>query len=285
MYSKAWEVLIVDDEPDVLAVSKLAMKNIEVYGSPVHIHTASSKMEAIEVIHRDLILQEGSFSLAVAFVDVVMETDTAGLELVDFLRDELRNYWSQIYIRTGQPGIAPEREVIEKYEINGYFTKVEMTDDKIYSLIQSGVRQFSYLSTAETLSQVSDSLIETQRSREHMQAILNYVASAMEMTAGGADQDTLSFELGIFCGDELIAGREQAAEIKDKLRVQGGVMINEYGDRYIIDGQDFLIHIPESPLTSEFYYATRAVASIPMAEVPLYCRFVRGLSALWQQGS
>jgi hypothetical protein len=38
-----------------------------------------------------------------------------------------------IYVRTGQPGLAPERDVIDRYDINGYFSKAETTEDKLYS--------------------------------------------------------------------------------------------------------------------------------------------------------
>jgi hypothetical protein len=47
MWYNPWEVLLVDDEPDVLAVSKLAMRSFEVYGLPLTIHTAASKAEAV----------------------------------------------------------------------------------------------------------------------------------------------------------------------------------------------------------------------------------------------
>src|SRR5688572_717998 len=130
MFLKEWQILLVDDDPDVLAVSKLAMKNFEVYGVPIQIHTASSAAEAIELIKGFVRLRHALF--AVAFIDVVMETDTAGLELCHYIRNMCNDNMMQLYIRTGQPGIAPERSVIDEYDINGYFTKVEMTDDKLY---------------------------------------------------------------------------------------------------------------------------------------------------------
>ena len=43
MFFKEWEVLLVDDEPDVLQVSRLAMRHFEVYGLPLRLHTAKSK--------------------------------------------------------------------------------------------------------------------------------------------------------------------------------------------------------------------------------------------------
>ena len=145
MFFKEWEVLLVDDEPDVLRVSSLAMKHFQVYGLPLRLHTAKSKAEALQVFATSPAQVP---AIAVAFVDVVMETDHAGLDLCQALREEHKNVVTQLFIRTGQPGTAPERSVMDRYDINGYFTKVEATEDKLYSLVKSGVRQYLWNSEA-----------------------------------------------------------------------------------------------------------------------------------------
>ena len=117
MFQTEWPVLIVDDDPDVIAVSKLAMKNFIIDGVPIKLFAASSKAEAVELLSGPL----GGAALpyiSVAFIDVVMEFDQAGLDLCRHIRETMMNRLTQIYIRTGQPGIAPEREVIDRYEIS-----------------------------------------------------------------------------------------------------------------------------------------------------------------------
>jgi CheY-like chemotaxis protein len=150
---KEWPVLIVDDEPDVLAVTSLVLKNVTVDGVPLALHTASSKAEAIQLLMGSSGPPETPY-FAVALIDVVMETPTAGLEVCDFVRNNLKNKTTQLYIRTGQAGRAPEREVIDRYDINGYFTKVETTEDKLYSLVKAAVRQNEYLVSAQVFSQI-----------------------------------------------------------------------------------------------------------------------------------
>ncbi|HUM26303.1 MAG TPA: hypothetical protein PKN81_08740 [Anaerolineales bacterium] len=143
MFFNEWNILVVDDEPDVLAVTKLALRDVKVYGLPVKIHTASSKAEAIEMLKGPLALQGSTEPIvAVALVDVVMENDHAGLELCKFIREEANGHSVQLFIRTGQPGVAPERSVIDTYDISGYFTKVELSEQKLYTLVKSGVRQW-----------------------------------------------------------------------------------------------------------------------------------------------
>src|SRR5919202_4913802 len=90
MLQSEYNVLIVDDDPDVLAVSKLAMRGFKPLNLPIQLYTATSKAEAIELIQRDLsrpIYPGGDF--AVALIDVVMETEMAGVEPCGYNRHTL----------------------------------------------------------------------------------------------------------------------------------------------------------------------------------------------------
>src|SRR5437588_6632495 len=114
MHLSEFHILVVDDDRDFLEVTRLAMRNYKVYGLPLRLHMATSKAEAIKLLGTTLSLGRSDISIAsVAFVDVVMETDQAGLELCEHIREEMQNWYLQLYVRTGQPGIAPERSVID----------------------------------------------------------------------------------------------------------------------------------------------------------------------------
>ncbi len=73
-------------------------------GLPLKLHTAASKADVIDYLDEEPGL---SSAMAVAFIDVVMETDSAGLDLCEYIREELKNKRMQLFIRTGQPGLAP----------------------------------------------------------------------------------------------------------------------------------------------------------------------------------
>jgi CheY-like chemotaxis protein len=60
---------------------------------------AASAYEAREVLAQNP-------DIAVALVDVVMETDDAGLRLVEYIRKDLKNTMVRLIIRTGQPGLC-----------------------------------------------------------------------------------------------------------------------------------------------------------------------------------
>ena len=82
------------------------------------------------------------------------------------------NKLTQLFIRTGQPGIAPERDVIDRHDINGYFTKSEATEDKLYSLVKSGVRQYQWSKTSQISLMILDQMIAASGSRKQLMETL-----------------------------------------------------------------------------------------------------------------
>lgn len=135
-----WIVLLVDDEPDVHEITRLVLADTTFSGRPIDLRSAYSASEARAFLeqHRDT---------ALMLLDVVMETDDAGLRLVHHVREEMGNADLQIVLRTGQPGMAPEREVIAAYDINGYFLKTELVAQKLRSIVISSLRTYGYIRT------------------------------------------------------------------------------------------------------------------------------------------
>ncbi|MEC4747843.1 response regulator receiver protein [Methylomicrobium sp. Wu6] len=277
MFFKHWPVLLVDDEPDVLAISKLAMKNFEVYGLPLKIYTACSKQEAIWLINDDV---EVGCSLAVAMLDVVMETERAGLELCDFIRNNLGNKLTQIYIRTGQPGIAPEREVIDRYDINGYFTKVEATEDKLYSLIKSSIRQYLAYGMALATIELSNNLVEAAGSQRKLLYTLSPIGGLSPEQA--ETPRWLIVDGQVLFADEIDADRGML--LMERLGAEEGVPLNPAGDRYIRDDQGYwLIEVRGSPSQAKVAFLFKSRFSPPELIVSLMHGFVRQLAMIWRQ--
>lgn len=130
-----WKILIIDDEPEVHKITKLALVNFNFENRPVTFLHAYSAQEAMTVI-------EANPDIAVALLDVVMETNHAGLDLVQKIRVELGNHSIRIVLRTGQPGVAPERSIILNYDINDYVDKTELSAQKLYTLVIASLRAY-----------------------------------------------------------------------------------------------------------------------------------------------
>jgi response regulator RpfG family c-di-GMP phosphodiesterase len=137
-----WQVLIVDDEPVVHEVTQLVMSGFEFDGRKVSFLHAYSAAEAREVL--------GSRNdIALLLLDVVMETEHAGLDLARWIREELGNRNLRIVLRTGQPGQAPEELVIRAYDINDYKEKTELTRSKLISVFYASLRGYRDLMRLE----------------------------------------------------------------------------------------------------------------------------------------
>ena len=113
---RPWKVMVIDDEKSVHDITCLALKDFVFADKKITFLNAYSEAEAKSVFARHP-------DTALMLVDVVMETEDSGLNFVRHVREELNNNLVQIVIRTGQPGSAPENEVISKYKINSYFQK------------------------------------------------------------------------------------------------------------------------------------------------------------------
>lgn len=277
MFFKYWPVLLVDDEPDVLTISRLAMKDFEVYGLPLKLFTAESKAAAINLIKDDV---DVGCSLAVAFLDVVMETDHAGLELCDYIRNDLGNKLTQIHIRTGQPGIAPEREVIDKYDINGYFSKVEATEDKLYSLVKSSIRQYLSYGMALSTLDLSNNLIEAAGSRRK----LLYALSPM----GGASPDQAETPRWLVVDGQMLFADEIDADhglqALNRLRATEGRPLNPDGDYYYADNQGYRwIDVAGNKSRAQTSFLFKSRFTPPDFIINLMHGFVKQLAVLWHQ--
>ena len=129
----SWKILIVDDEPEVHTVTKLVLNDFILNGKTIEFISANSGEEAKAMFreHNDI---------AVVLLDVVMETDDAGLQVANYVRNELDNHFTRIILRTGQPGQAPEKDVIINYDIKHGFPSVAISvtykDDLFYKFAQ-----------------------------------------------------------------------------------------------------------------------------------------------------
>jgi len=130
-----WKVLIIDDEPDIHEVTRASLSKFEFEGTGLCFLHAHSAKQAREILAAEN-------DIAVALVDVVMEQEDAGLNLIHHIRNELNNKLIRLVLRTGQPGQAPERQVIRTYDINDYKEKTELTAQKLDSTIYTSLRSY-----------------------------------------------------------------------------------------------------------------------------------------------
>ena len=157
-----WAVLIVDDEPDVHSMTKMVLGDFMFEQRPLEFISAYSGEESIEML-------KASPGFAVILLDVVMETNTAGLDVAAEIRNELNDQFIRIILRTGQPGFAPEHKVITELDINDYWQKAELTSRRLTTSMTTALRSYRDLRKIElnrdSLAQMAKSVAHQIRNR------------------------------------------------------------------------------------------------------------------------
>ena len=131
----SYKILVVDDDEVVHQITKLSLRNLSFENQSVqliHLYSMKEALDYLEV-HEDV---------AVMLLDVVMETDDAGLRLVKIVRETLNNDRVRIILRTGHPGLAPEERIMLDYDINDYRAKTDLTATSLSSAVTGCLRNY-----------------------------------------------------------------------------------------------------------------------------------------------
>lgn len=187
---RPWKILLVDDEPDVLAVSKMALKDLSFQGASLELLTASSGNDAKKILSQQT-------DIALAFVDVVMETDSAGLDLIRWIREEQNNKHIQLVLRTGQPGSAPEETVIQKYEINDYKNKTELTSIRLKTSVLTALRAFRDLKIISSNQKKLEHVLNATETILTHSKVHDFLCSAYSELKSFLKQEKLSLGVSI----------------------------------------------------------------------------------------
>lgn len=168
-----WRILVVDDEPEVHRVTRLALDGFTFADRQLEFLNAYSAQEAQKIL-------KDSPDIAMILLDVVMETEHAGLELARWVREDLKNSFVRIILRTGQPGQAPETEVIANYDINDYKEKTELTSRKLFTLMYSTLRSYRDIMAINKNRQGLQKIIESTASLFELQSLQKFTRGALE---------------------------------------------------------------------------------------------------------
>jgi diguanylate cyclase len=141
-HQRYWRILVVDDDPDVHEATKLALSGLSIVQRPLQFLHAYSGKEALDILAVEN-------EIAVILLDVVMESERAGLDLVHQIRNQLKLTIPRIILRTGQPGYAPELDAIRDYDINDYKTKNELTRTKLFAALTAALRSYDQIQRLE----------------------------------------------------------------------------------------------------------------------------------------
>jgi signal transduction histidine kinase len=205
--ARKWKVAVIDDDQAVHEGTRFALSDYNLNGQTLEILSAYSAAEGRTLMraHPDI---------AAVLLDVIMETDAAGLDLVEFIRNEIKNETVRIILRTGQPGQAPERRVIVDYDINDYKAKTELTADKLFTSLTAALRSYQQLERMvqtrrglEIIIDAASTLYDFKSMQRLAEGVLTQIASLLNVDCagilvlrdGGATGDNFSVLAGSGC--------------------------------------------------------------------------------------
>lgn len=191
----SWRIMIIDDDPDVHSATTFALGSLEIQHRPLSFLHAYSAAEA-----RDILQNESD--IAIILLDVVMEQEDAGLQLVNYIRKTLGLADVRIILRTGQPGYAPEIDAIRDYDINDYKTKSELTRTKLYTAVTSAIRSYEQICAIgasrrglEMIVSANTELMALHGLKSFASGVLAQLSELLELDAEGficAKQSTIN---------------------------------------------------------------------------------------------
>jgi signal transduction histidine kinase/CheY-like chemotaxis protein len=205
--ARKWKIAVIDDDQAVHEGTRFALSDYNLNGQTLEILSAYSAAEGRTLMraHPDI---------AAVLLDVIMETDAAGLDLVEFIRNEIKNETVRIILRTGQPGQAPERRVIVDYDINDYKAKTELTADKLFTSLTAALRSYQQLERMvqtrrglEIIIDAASTLYDFKSMQRLAEGVLTQIASLLNVDCagilvlrdGGATGDDFSVLAGSGC--------------------------------------------------------------------------------------
>ncbi len=183
--ARKWKIAVIDDDQAVHEGTRFALSDYTLNGQGLEVLSAYSAAEGRTLMrdHPDI---------AAVLLDVIMETDIAGLELVEYIRNEIKNETVRIILRTGQPGQAPERRVIVQYDINDYKAKTELTADKLFTSLTAALRSYQQLERMvqtrrglEIIIDAASTLYDFKSMQRLAEGVLTQLASLLNVDCAG----------------------------------------------------------------------------------------------------
>jgi signal transduction histidine kinase len=272
-----WKVVVVDDDPAVHDGTRFALHDYRLHDAGIEILSAYSAEEG-----RSLLAEHPD--TAVVLLDVVMETDTAGLELVGHIRKVLNNETVRIILRTGQPGQAPERRVIVDYDINDYKAKTELTADKLFTTLTAALRSYEQLRRMdETLRglkiivDAASTVFDARTIEQLTQAILARLAELIGgcdgvAVLGGGETGWEDMTVIAGCGKYAGGARPQtAATLEDNCRALIEAALGNSGIEYSDTGLAVCFRFRSGRDVAFVLETGRALSGTEQALVEVFC--------------
>ena len=174
--TKPWKVLIADDDEEIHTITKLALNDYTYQGQPIQFFDSYTRNQTMDILREQ-------HDIALLLLDVVMDDQTAGLDVVEFLRNTLNEHTTRIVLRTGEAGSAPEIEMVNNYDINDYKEKTELSSTKLYTAVHTSIKSYADLRTIKASRAGFTKIIGDAADLYGVQDVRVFIRTAIEQFA------------------------------------------------------------------------------------------------------
>ncbi len=227
-----YKILLVDDDKSIHQITTNAIDSMVFKSFNIEVISVYSSIEAKNYLKKNK-------DVALALIDVVMEKPESGLELVEYIREKLELNMIRLIIRTGQANEAPQMEVVDRYDIDDYKEKTELTIQKLFTTIRTSVR--SYIQSRELQQKYED--IYKQMTRNHLTSLPNRILLNENLTIQ-TNKVLVLIDIISFSSINESNGFDVGDMVLKEL---GGFLESMYGDKYDVyhlDSDLFAIVLP-----------------------------------------
>ncbi len=216
--ARPWVMLVVDDDPTVHDAIRLIIGKMTFRNRPVQMHSAYSTAEALGLLRH-------ISDVAIILLNMAMDSDETGLRLVRAIRDDLGNRTSRIILRTGQSGQRPDERVIVDYDIGDSLARSELTTQKLFPALVTGLRCYQNIVALETTRQGLEAILESADTLMTLPSMRQFAAGVLEQLGsliGAVGDGILCADIvdkdagpGPHCGIKVLAGNGSFRDCSD----------------------------------------------------------------------
>lgn len=202
--ARTWKILVVDDDREVHEITRLALSGLTVDGHEIAMISVFSADAARAVL-------QAHADVGMMLLDVVMESEDAGLALARWIRRDLGNVRVRVVLRTGQPGLAPEQRVMSDYDIHDYCDKTELTARRLATTVVGALRSYRDLCTIEGQKAGLERLLRASATLHERNSFDVFITAVLrQLSALVSPQDSAMFfqgrDLGHADAPAVVAG-------------------------------------------------------------------------------
>ena len=151
-----WKLLTVHSNASANKATKLVVEKLSFMDKQFCVLEAFSLKKAKRILLKNT-------DIAIVIIPVILERKSKGIELIHFIRRDLKNKKIRIILRTGYPNSLPEKEVTKGYEIDSCLSEEDPDEDQL---------KFTVLNTIQIYHQ-------TQQVTNYMKGLAGSIAHEM----------------------------------------------------------------------------------------------------------